>query len=173
MTMSYKVRFWELRERADRRKGFEGRWKERFGVAPDGRLFRNAAGNCIEAAAYGITWGRAREATVTLDEHALSLAKRPYDLRHGNLLLARLRRRPRGVCAQSRAEHPGPLPLLREVPGRGAQPHQHVDRAVEAAVGRAGERCAGRAPESDLGPEMPRNRWSEVGQRWEISGEAS
>lgn len=85
MTMSYKVRFWELRERADRRKGFEGRWKERFGVAPVGRLFRNAAGNYIEAAAYGITWGRAREATVTLDEHALSLAKRPYGLRHAGI----------------------------------------------------------------------------------------
>jgi hypothetical protein len=27
------------------------------GVAPDGRLFRNAAGNCIDASAYGITWG--------------------------------------------------------------------------------------------------------------------
>ncbi|MCX4523559.1 hypothetical protein OG402_39745 [Streptomyces anulatus] len=85
MTMSYKVRFWELRERADRRKGFEGRWKERFGVAPDGRLFRNSAGNHIEAAAYGITWGREREATVTLDEHALFLAKRPYDLRHAGI----------------------------------------------------------------------------------------
>jgi integrase len=58
---------------------------ERFGVAPDGRLFRNAAGNYIEAAAYGITWGRAREATLTLDEHALALAKRPYDLRHAGI----------------------------------------------------------------------------------------
>lgn len=183
MAMSCKVRFWELRERADRRKGFEVPWKsavealpgrgphlyafsgcmyyaamrpaevmhlrqsqcrlpasgwgllnlkggvvaagkawtsdgavheihslkrraakatrpvpippllvrmlrehiERFGVAPDGRLFRNAAGNCIEAAAYGITWGRAREATLTLDEHALSLAKRPYGLRHAGI----------------------------------------------------------------------------------------
>nr|WP_307814847.1 integrase [Streptomyces sp. DSM 110735] len=28
-----------------------------FGVAPDGRLFRNAAGNYIDASAYGITWG--------------------------------------------------------------------------------------------------------------------
>lgn len=55
---------------------------ERFGVAPDGRLFRNAEGNYIEAAVYGITWGRARDATLTLDEHALSLAKSPYDLRH-------------------------------------------------------------------------------------------
>ncbi|MFI2317634.1 hypothetical protein [Streptomyces sp. CB00072] len=64
---------------------FEGRWKESFGVAPDGRLFRDAAGNCIEAAAYGITWGTAREATLTLDEHALSLAKRPCDLRHAGI----------------------------------------------------------------------------------------
>ncbi|RPK54395.1 hypothetical protein EES43_29010 [Streptomyces sp. ADI96-02] len=58
---------------------------ERFGVAPDGRLFRNAAGNYIEAAAYGITWGRACEAALTLDEHALALAKRPYDLRHAGI----------------------------------------------------------------------------------------
>lgn len=58
---------------------------ERFGVAPDGRLFRNAAGNYIEAAAYGITRGRVREATLTLGEHALSLAKRPYDLRHAGI----------------------------------------------------------------------------------------
>lgn len=56
-----------------------------LGVAPDGRLFRNAAGNYIEAAAYGITWRRAREATLTLDEHALALAKRPYDLRHAGI----------------------------------------------------------------------------------------
>lgn len=37
----------------------------RFGVAADGRIFRNAAGNYIDAAAYGITWGRAREAILT------------------------------------------------------------------------------------------------------------
>ncbi len=57
----------------------------RFGVAPDGRLFRNAAGNYIDASAYGITRGRAREAALTLDEHALELAKRPYDLRHAGI----------------------------------------------------------------------------------------
>lgn len=56
-----------------------------FGVAPDGRLFRNAAGNSIDASAYGITWGRAREAAPALDEHALELAKRPYDLRHAGI----------------------------------------------------------------------------------------
>ncbi|MFG3509424.1 hypothetical protein ACGF5F_28435 [Streptomyces sp. NPDC047821] len=57
----------------------------RFGVAPDGRLFHNAVGNYIDAAAYGITWRRAREAVPTLEEHALELAKRPYDLRHAGI----------------------------------------------------------------------------------------
>ncbi|WP_326023090.1 tyrosine-type recombinase/integrase [Streptomyces endophyticus] len=58
---------------------------ERFGVAPDGRIFRNGADNYIDAAAYGITWRRAREAALTLDEHALQLAQRPYDLRHAGI----------------------------------------------------------------------------------------
>ena len=57
----------------------------RFGVTADGRIFQNAAGNYIDAAAYGITWGRAREATLTMDEHVLNLAKRPYDLRHAGI----------------------------------------------------------------------------------------
>ncbi|MFD9868299.1 hypothetical protein ACFXI8_13485 [Streptomyces niveus] len=39
----------------------------------------------VDASAYGITWGRAREAVLTLDEHALELAKRPYDLRHAGI----------------------------------------------------------------------------------------
>ncbi|MCW8379841.1 tyrosine-type recombinase/integrase [Streptomyces justiciae] len=56
-----------------------------FGVAPDGRVFRNAAGNYIDTSAYNITWGRAREAALTLDEQSLDLAKRPYDLRHAGI----------------------------------------------------------------------------------------
>lgn len=38
---------------------------ERFGVAPDGRLFRNQAGNYMDAAAYGTTWARARKYVLT------------------------------------------------------------------------------------------------------------
>ncbi|KUL38056.1 hypothetical protein ADL22_19555 [Streptomyces sp. NRRL F-4489] len=34
---------------------------ERFGVAPDGRLFRNEAGNYVDASAYNKTWARARK----------------------------------------------------------------------------------------------------------------
>lgn len=48
-------------------------------------MFRNAAGNYIDASAYGMTWRRAREAALTLDELALELAQRPYDLRHAGI----------------------------------------------------------------------------------------
>jgi len=56
-----------------------------FGVAPDGRIFQNTAGNYIDTSAYNITWNRAREAALTVDEHTLNLAKRPYDLRHAGI----------------------------------------------------------------------------------------
>ncbi|MHB6911396.1 tyrosine-type recombinase/integrase [Streptomyces sp. DB-54] len=58
---------------------------ERFDVAPDGRLFRNQAGNYVDAAAYGKTWTRAREYVLTRTELASGLAKRPYDLRHAGI----------------------------------------------------------------------------------------
>ncbi|MFH9424993.1 hypothetical protein [Streptomyces sp. NPDC017529] len=34
---------------------------EHLGVVPDGRLFRNMAGDYVDAAAYGTAWARARE----------------------------------------------------------------------------------------------------------------
>ncbi len=58
---------------------------ERFGVAQDGRLFRNGKGNYVDAAAYGVTWARAREYGLTYLERASGLAKRPYDLRHAGI----------------------------------------------------------------------------------------
>ncbi|MEU0688861.1 hypothetical protein [Streptomyces uncialis] len=58
---------------------------ERFGVAPDGRLFRNEAGNYVDPAAYGMTWAKARKAALTRTEHASGLAKRPYDLGHAGI----------------------------------------------------------------------------------------
>ncbi len=57
---------------------------ERFGVAPGGRLFRNQAGNYVDAAAYGTTWARARKYVLTRTE---LVAKRPYDLRHAGISL--------------------------------------------------------------------------------------
>ncbi|MEV5979558.1 integrase [Streptomyces sp. NPDC052114] len=58
---------------------------KRFGVAPDGRLFRNQAGNYVDAAAYGTTWARARKYVLTRTELTSGLAKRPYDLRHAGI----------------------------------------------------------------------------------------
>ncbi|MFI9246422.1 hypothetical protein ACIGXF_28535 [Streptomyces sp. NPDC053086] len=54
-------------------------------MAPDGRLFRNQAGNYVDAAAYGTTWARARKYVLTRTELASGLAKRPYDLRHAGI----------------------------------------------------------------------------------------
>ncbi|MEU6931822.1 transposase family protein [Streptomyces sp. NPDC046374] len=58
---------------------------DRFGVAPDGRLFRNQAGNYVDPAAYGTTWARARKYVLTRRELSSGLAKRPYDLRHAGI----------------------------------------------------------------------------------------
>ncbi|MFI2617277.1 hypothetical protein [Streptomyces sp. NPDC018584] len=58
---------------------------ERFGVASDGRLFRNQAGNYVDAAAYGTTSARARKHVLTRTELASGLAKRPYVLRHAGI----------------------------------------------------------------------------------------
>lgn len=58
---------------------------ERFGVAPDGRLFRNQAGNYVDAAAYGTTWARSRKSALTRTELASGLAKRPYGLPHAGI----------------------------------------------------------------------------------------
>ncbi|TSB31185.1 integrase [Streptomyces benahoarensis] len=58
---------------------------ERFGVASDGRLFRNQAGNYVDASAYGTTWARARKDALACTELVSGLAKRPYDLRHAGI----------------------------------------------------------------------------------------
>ncbi|MFF2993193.1 hypothetical protein ACFVTC_01245 [Streptomyces sp. NPDC057950] len=57
----------------------------RFDVAPDGRLFRNQAGDYVDAAAYGITWARAREYALTRTGRTSRLTKRPYDPRHAGI----------------------------------------------------------------------------------------
>jgi hypothetical protein len=43
------------------------------------------AGNYVDAAAYGITWARAREHALTRTERISRLAKRLYDLRHAGI----------------------------------------------------------------------------------------
>ncbi|WP_396445207.1 tyrosine-type recombinase/integrase [Actinomadura sp.] len=60
---------------------------ERWGTAPDGRVFFDTAAGAdyapITNAMYGKLWQRARAVALTDSEQAAGLAKRPYDLRHG------------------------------------------------------------------------------------------
>lgn len=53
-----------------------------YGVAPDGRLFRTMRGGLIQDTGYGEVWAEARRRALTSAQHASTLAKRPYDLRH-------------------------------------------------------------------------------------------
>ncbi|MBL7492493.1 tyrosine-type recombinase/integrase [Frankia sp. AgB1.9] len=55
---------------------------ERFGIAPDGRIFRSKTGGAVKAARYLAVWRTARKKALTAVEAASPLARRPYDLRH-------------------------------------------------------------------------------------------
>ncbi|WP_030409689.1 tyrosine-type recombinase/integrase [Streptomyces albus] len=58
------------------------RWHiERYGAAPDGRLFRTSRGGVIQDTGYGEVWAEARTAALSPSEVASPLARRPYDLR--------------------------------------------------------------------------------------------
>ncbi|MBV9204610.1 MAG: hypothetical protein JO037_04210 [Actinobacteria bacterium] len=61
---------------------------DRFGVAPDGRLFRGARGAMLSESSYGRTWHRARQQALTAAQIESPLAGRPYDLRHSGVTLS-------------------------------------------------------------------------------------
>ncbi|SEN11907.1 tyrosine-type recombinase/integrase [Nonomuraea pusilla] len=58
---------------------------QEFGVAPDGRLFRNERGGILGASTYARAWEEARRLALTPQQVASPLAGRPYDLRHAAL----------------------------------------------------------------------------------------
>jgi integrase len=55
---------------------------DRFGLAPDGRIFRTSQDGPIKATRYRAVWAKARLKALTPAEFASPLARRPYDLRH-------------------------------------------------------------------------------------------
>ena len=66
---------------------------DRFGTAPDGRLFQvtwgtRGHGGVVSAKVYGPHWQKARTAALTTAQQRSPLAARPYDLRHGGVTLA-------------------------------------------------------------------------------------
>ncbi|MGW7203909.1 tyrosine-type recombinase/integrase [Streptomyces sp. NPDC054837] len=58
---------------------------ERFGTAPDGRLFRTNRNGLVQESGYGEVWAKARASALTPEEVSSSLARRPYDLRHAGI----------------------------------------------------------------------------------------
>jgi hypothetical protein len=55
---------------------------ERFGVAPDGRIFRSVNGARLQPSTYWQVWRKVRALSLTPEQLATPLMKRPYDLRH-------------------------------------------------------------------------------------------
>jgi integrase len=59
----------------------------RYGLAPDGRLFRSERGGLLYHSSYHWVWHQARTFGLTPAQVASPLARRPYDLRHGGVSL--------------------------------------------------------------------------------------
>jgi integrase len=60
---------------------------DRYGLAPDGRLFRSESGGVLYPSSYRYVWQQARPLALTPSQAASPLARRPYDLRHGGVSL--------------------------------------------------------------------------------------
>ena len=58
---------------------------DKFGTAPDGRLFGGVRGGELPTITYRRAWIKARQTALTAAEQASPLARRPYDLRHACL----------------------------------------------------------------------------------------
>jgi integrase len=56
-----------------------------FGAAPDGRLFRSERGNPLLPSTWWQVWQKVRAASLTPQQQASPLMKRPYDLRHSGV----------------------------------------------------------------------------------------
>jgi integrase len=58
---------------------------ERFGTAPDGRLFRSERGGLIQPSTWWQVWRKVRSLSLTPDQLVTPLMERPYDLRHAGI----------------------------------------------------------------------------------------
>jgi integrase len=58
---------------------------DKFGTAPDGRLFGGVRGGELPTITYRRAWIKARQTALSAAEQASPLARRPYDLRHACL----------------------------------------------------------------------------------------
>ena len=58
---------------------------EAFGTAPDGRLFRSESGKPLQPSTWWQVWQKVQAASLTPEQLASPLMKRPYDLRHSGV----------------------------------------------------------------------------------------
>ncbi len=56
-----------------------------FGTAPDGRLFRSENGNPLQPSTWWQVWQKVRRASLSEEDLAGPLMRRPYDLRHSGV----------------------------------------------------------------------------------------
>jgi len=56
-----------------------------YGTARDGRLFRSERGNPVQPSTWWRAWQAVRAASLTPEQLASPLMKRPYDLRHSGI----------------------------------------------------------------------------------------
>jgi integrase len=75
------------RRRQRRRGGAQRSRLDRFGTAPDGRLFPGSPGATLSENTYGRAWQKARQEALTAAQTRSPLAERPYDLRHSGVTL--------------------------------------------------------------------------------------
>lgn len=106
---------------------------QRYGVAPDGRLFRTERGGVLQASAYARTWKLARPYALTPAQVASGLASRPYDLRHAGVSM----RLNAGIPATQVAEWAGhSVEVLLKIYAKCIDGQDHVWRGmVERALG--------------------------------------
>ncbi len=58
---------------------------ERFGTAPDGRLFRSERGGVIQPSTWWQVWRKVRNLALTPEQLATPFMERPCDLRHAGI----------------------------------------------------------------------------------------
>ncbi|KQV18538.1 hypothetical protein ASE03_18660 [Kitasatospora sp. Root187] len=58
---------------------------EKYGTAPDERLFQTFGGGLVQESSNGVVWSKAHAEALTPEQRETSLCERPYDWRHAGI----------------------------------------------------------------------------------------
>ena len=105
---------------------------QRYGTAPDGRLFRALRGGRVRSTEYSNLWHTARHCTLTPTDVATPFAQAPYSLRHAGISLWITAGIPPAEAAR-RAGHS--LTVLYRIYAKPLRGHQHnTNQLITAAL---------------------------------------